>query len=122
MADKVYCKSMCEKAVQILSAGKSIARLATDLDVCRETIYDWRDKHPEFAAALRKGRDACQAYWEDIGESGILGHVKNFGGAPWIFTMKNRFRADYQEDKTDKDDSASVLERIITGEIKVKHD
>jgi hypothetical protein len=118
MADKIYNESMCEEAIQILSKGKSIARLATNLGVCRDSIYEWRDKHPEFARALKMGRDACQAYWEDIGESGIVGDLDKFSGTSWIFTMKNRFREDYAEEKKEeKDTSQSVLEKIISGEL-----
>ncbi len=121
MADQIYNESMCEIAELVLGKGKTIARLATTLDVCRDTIYQWRDKHPEFARSLKKGRDAGQAHWEDVGEAGIKGEIKNFAGTSWMFTMKNRFRDDYKEEKEQKnDDSASVLERIITGEIQVK--
>lgn len=114
MADLIYNKSMCDKAVQILASGKSIASLATKLGVCRETIYEWRDKHPEFAVALNKGRDACQEYWEDLGHEGICGELKGFSATAWIFTMKNRFRADYQDDKKDdKSVSDSIVEKLI---------
>lgn len=106
---------------QILGSGKSIARLATNLGVCRDTIYDWRDKHPEFARALKNGKDAAQAYWEDLGHDGICGEIKNFSATAWMFTMKNRFREDYKEEKEEKkDDSVSVLEKIISGELKIK--
>lgn len=118
MADKIYNESMCEEAIQILSSGKSIARLATNLGVCRDSIYEWRDKHPEFARALKMGKDACQAYWEDIGENGAIGEFEKFSAPTWIFTMKNRFRDDYaDEKKEEKDTSQSVLEKIISGEL-----
>lgn len=114
MADQIYNESLCEKANQILARGKSIARLATDLGVCRETIYEWRDKHPEFAKALSRGRDACQAYWEDRGEQGTFGEIDRFTATSWIFTMKNRFRADYAEDKSEsKTVSDSLVEKLI---------
>lgn len=113
MNDLVYNKSLCDKVEQILAKGKSIARVATDLGVCRETLYVWCEKHPEFDAAMQRGRDACQAYWEDIGEDGVKGNYEKFGGAPWIFTMKNRFRKDYAEDKKDKSVADSIVEKLI---------
>lgn len=120
MAEILYNESMCEKAYQILSRGKSIARLATDLQVCRDTIYHWRDQHPDFAKALKRGLDAAQAHWEELGESGIAGDIEKFGAAPWIFTMKNRFRADYADRHEEKqDNAASVLEKILSGELKL---
>jgi len=113
MADKIYDESMCEIARQLLAKGKSIARVATDLGVCRDSIYDWRDKHPEFARALKTGKDSAQSHWEDIGEEGITGEIKNFSATAWMFTMKNRFRDDYKEDKDKKDDNGSLVEKIL---------
>jgi len=104
---------MCAQAEQLLADGKSIARVATNLGVCRETIYEWRDIHPEFAVALKKGKDAAQARWEDIGESGITGAIKNFSATAWMFTMKNRFRDDYKEDKEPKTVADSIVEKLI---------
>jgi hypothetical protein len=112
---QIYDDSLCEPAVEILSNGKSISRLATTLGVCRDTIYEWRDKHPEFALALKRGRDAAQARWEDIGEDGIMGEIKNFSASAWIFTMKNRFRADYAEDKEHKTVNDSIVEQLLLG-------
>lgn len=114
MADQIYNDTMPARARDILSRGKSIARLATDLGVCRDSIYEWRDKHPEFAKALKQGLDACQAYWEDIGEAGVVGDLERFAGTSWMFTMKNRFRADYKEDKNEPNSIGDkIVEKLI---------
>jgi len=55
----------------------------------------------------------AQRVWEKIGRNGIEGNYEKFSGAPWIFTMKNRFRRDYQEDKEPKNESASIIEKLI---------
>lgn len=123
MPELIYNESYCDKIVQVLGGGKSIASVAKNFGVARRTIYEWRDKHPEFAEALRLGMDASQEYWEEIGHDGVLGEVKNFSAATWIFIMKNRFRDDYKDkEKEDTSDSQSVLEKIISGELKVKND
>jgi len=114
MADLIYEeKHCCAKAIEILSRGDSLAALSAELHVTRDTIYDWRDKHPAFAKALSIGLDKSQAYWEEIGKGGVKGEIKNFGGAPWIFTMKNRFRRDYAEVKEEKSVSDSLIEKLI---------
>jgi transposase-like protein len=118
-----YKKEFCSKAEEILATGKSLAAVCASLDIARCTLYEWRDKHPEFKESLDKGLQKCQQYWEEIGEDGIKGNYEKFGAAPWIFTMKNRFREDYKEEKEEKkDDDKSVLEKLITGEIKINHD
>ena len=113
MAEQVYNESLCAEAEQLLAAGKSIARVATNLKVSRETIYAWERKHPEFAQAMRNGRNAAQARWEDIGEEGITGGIKNFSATAWMFTMKNRFREDYKEDKEAKSTSETLVEKLL---------
>ena len=113
----------CEIAAEVLSSGKSYAAVCSKLDICRSTLYKWRDDFPEFAKALSRGLQKAQEHWEDIGEDGIKGNIDKFSSTPWIFTMKNRFRDDYaDEKKEDKTSADSLLEKILSGEIKIKHD
>jgi hypothetical protein len=114
MADKIYNESMCADAERLMASGKSIARLATHFGVCRDTIYEWCKKHPEFAKSFKNGKDSAQAYWEELGEEGISGNLDKFSATAWIFTMKNRFRDDYKEDKKEeKTINETLLEKII---------
>lgn len=108
-----YRPEMCATAQEILSSGKSLAAVCAALNVCRDTLYEWRDTHPDFAKALKIGLQHAQAYWEQIGEDGITGKYEKFGGAPWMFTMKNRFRDDYKEDKEPKTVADSIVEKLI---------
>lgn len=118
-----YKDEHCLKAEEILAKGKSLAAVCAHLNIARCTLYEWRDTNPDFKAAIQRGLQKCQALWEDIGTNGVTGEYDKFAAAPWIFIMKNRFREDYQEDKEDKkNDDKSVLEKIISGELKIKHD
>jgi hypothetical protein len=118
-----YKKELCETALKVLSNGESLAAVCAEIEITRETLRVWRDTHKEFRDAINMGLLKSQRIWEQMGKDGILGNYERFGAAPWIFTMKNRFREDYTDDKDEKGESAvSVLEKIITGEIKVKND
>ena len=117
-----YKKELCAKALEVLANGESLAAVCDELDITRETMRVWRETHQEFGEAIEKGLNKAQRIWESIGMDGVKGNYERFGSASWIFTMKNRFRADYAEEKDDKKDSGqSVLEKIITGEIKVNN-
>jgi hypothetical protein len=110
-------------AEKVLANGESLAAICAELGITRTTLYEWRDTHPEFKQAIECGLQKAQRLWEQIGQDGIKGNYEKFNSAPWIFTMKNRFRNDYKEEKDEKQDNAiSVLEKIITGDIKVKND
>lgn len=118
-----YKKELCETALKVLSNGESLAAVCAELEITRETLRVWRDTHKEFRDAINLGLLKAQRIWEQMGKDGMQGNYERFGAAPWIFTMKNRFREDYKEEKEEKkDDDKSVLEKLITGEIKIKHD
>lgn len=118
-----YNQDMCKTALKVLSDGESLVAVCAELGITRETLRVWRDTHKEFRDAINVGLIKAQRIWEKIGRDGVVGNYDKFGAAPWIFTMKNRFREDYAEDKPDnKSDDRSVLEKIISGELKIKHD
>lgn len=108
-----YSKEMCAIAEQVLADGESLAAICAELDISRTTLYEWRDSHPEFRDAIASGLQKAQRAWEKIGKDGIVGNYEKFNAAPWIFTMKNRFRDDYREDKEVKSESTSIIEKLI---------
>lgn len=112
MATKVYDESYCTKAIEVLSNGESLVAVAAELGVSRKTVYEWKDKHPEFKEAIEDGLARSQRYWEQMGHDGTTGANKDFCATPWMFTMKSRFRADYAEDKKD-DSKDSVIEKLL---------
>ena len=113
MAGYKYKPEHCETAVKVLGNGESLVAVAAELNVTRETIYEWRDTYPEFNAACSQGLAKAQRDWEAIGRDGATGKIEKFGNAAWIFTMKNRFRADYQEQPESKPISDSLVEKIL---------
>lgn len=108
-----YRPEYCEIAANILAEGKSYAAVCAALDICRATLYNWRDDNPDFAKALNRGLQKAQAHWENIGKAGVTGEIDKFSATPWIFTMKNRFREDYAEDKQGKSVTDNLVEKLI---------
>jgi hypothetical protein len=108
-----YRKDMCSIAEEILGSGKSLAAVCSKLNIARSTLYEWADNHSDFKAAISRGLERCQEKWEEIGLSGMTGAYEKFSAAPWIFTMKNRFRVDYAEEKEAKSESTSIIEKLI---------
>ncbi len=108
-----YKPEYCDTATRVLSDGESLAAVCAELDICRDTLYTWRENNPDFDKAVRKGLQKAQRDWESIGRSGITGQYEKFSAPAWIFTMKNRFREDYKEEKEQKSVSDSIVEKII---------
>lgn len=59
----------------------SVDHVAETLGVHRDTIYEWNDKHPEFAAALN--------HWEQKRNTLFYPFTKALRPAIWIFLAKN---------------------------------
>ncbi len=108
-----YKKELCGKAFEVLATGESLAAVCDELGITRPTLYDWKDRHPEFKESIDRGLQRSQRIWERIGKDGVTGNYEKFAAAPWIFTMKNRFRDDYAEEKEDKSVSDKIVEAII---------
>jgi hypothetical protein len=109
-----YKEEYCKTATKILAGGESLAGVCAELDICRATLYNWRDAHPEFANALNRGLQKAQREWEKLGRNGISGEIDKFSPSPWIFTMKNRFRDDYKDDKSEGKDTANAfVEKLL---------
>lgn len=115
-----YRPEFCDIAAKVLANGESLAAVCAELDISRATFYEWRDNNPDFKDAVDRGLQKAQRVWENIGKDGIIGCYEKFSPSPYIFTMKNRFREDYKEDKQEqKSDDLSVLENILNGKITI---
>jgi len=113
VAQAKYKDEYCQIATKVLAEGESLAAICAELGVSRTTLYEWRDNNPSFRDAIETGLQMAQRVWEQIGKDGITGQYEKFNGAPWIFTMKNRFRADYAEDKEAKTATDVVLDKLL---------
>lgn len=77
--------------------GKSRTWMAAQLDVSRDTIYEWERAVPEFSDAITRAMAKSQAFWEDTGQAGIA--TQGFNATVWVKSMTSRFPSDYTEKK-----------------------
>lgn len=91
----LYRPEYCETVIELGKQGKSITQMAAKLDVEKVTIYDWKERHPEFATALSRALTYSQDWWEDKAQTGIID--RNFNAALWKHCVTSRFREDYAE-------------------------
>lgn len=92
-----YEPAFCDAAVDAGKAGKSITWLASELDVNRDSLYEWAKVHPEFSDALTRMRQLAQRWWEDKGQDGLT--MAGFNGSVWSRSMAARFPEDWREVK-----------------------
>jgi uncharacterized protein YcaQ len=90
-----YRPEFCDRIIELGKLGYSQARMAADLDVCKQTITDWAKRHPQFSDALRRARTHSQCWWETKAQGGI--ENREFNAAIWNSSVKSMFREDYTD-------------------------
>jgi hypothetical protein len=115
-----YRPEMCEVMMNVMSEGGSIVAVCAELDICRETFYNWIDpENPyfqrEFFDTYKRAKVMSQAWWEKQGNKGIWAG-KAFNGNVWEANMRNRFRDDWNPvNKTEH--SGSIAAPVIMDDI-----
>lgn len=106
MRPSKYDPAFCEAVIAAGKEGKTKAEMAAEIDVDRETLNNWMDRHPEFSRAVKRGLDYAQAWWEGKGREATFKN-EGFNATSYIFNMKNRFSDDWR-DKVESDVNARM--------------
>jgi len=85
----LYEPEYCQQLIDYMATGMSFESFAATLGVCRETLYDWKKRHPEFLHAHKIGIDRNLQFWERLGTKMATGESKG-NTVAWIFNIKNR--------------------------------
>ena len=84
-----YTTDMPERLIKSYQDGaNNVYRLACDLDICIDTLYDWEAKKPKFKAALNRVRTMMLADKNDR-----LTHPDTRNVAGLIFDLKYNHKA-----------------------------
>lgn len=103
-----------EKFTEEMNTGNfeqhcSVYHLAVKLDVCRDTIYEWKRQHEEFSYTIKK--------WEARRTALHFEKVGDYHPSIWIFRSKNWAKmSDKQEHKHEHelgDKAAKVIQQPI---------
>jgi hypothetical protein len=92
-----YKKEYCEMLKEHAKTGRSYTAFAAEIGVCRDTLYDWEQLHPEWKAAKKEAFDTAFNFWEKLLISKAVGQKKDIDLTAVIFTLKTRFHKEYGE-------------------------
>jgi hypothetical protein len=84
-----YTPDLCEKVIPLLMEGASIEEIGLALGIGYTTIYEYMEKYPDFAQAIKKGREFSKGWWLKEGRLSL--RDKEFSYTGWYMNMKNRF-------------------------------
>lgn len=94
-----YRADMCERVIEAGKAGKSVAWMAAELEVSKDSLYEWAKVHPEFSDAFTRARLESQRWWEDMGQENML--LKpgegTMNASIWSRSMAARFPEDWRD-------------------------
>jgi hypothetical protein len=100
------------------SEGASIVEVCAEINISRETFYDWIDPESprykeDFSYTVKKGIEQSEAWWQRKGRKGLNDPSLSYTG--WYMNMKNRFGwADKQESRiTDKDGNDREVQQTV---------
>ena len=94
-----YNPAYCEEVVALGKKGKSIEQICFDLNTPVRTLYEWRDRHPEFSQALEDAKAFEQAWWESQAHAYMV-ETKDgpkLNASLWSRSMAARFPKKYRE-------------------------
>lgn len=83
----------CERVVELGKLGYSNTEIAAELNICRDTLYDWMKKFVAFKQAMNLANTYSQAWWEKVGRTTL--YADKFNSAVYNKIMTCRFRHDY---------------------------
>lgn len=84
---------MAEEILQLMAGGLSLAAAAADLGIHRQRVYEWEQRHPEFADTVKLARVKRQLFLERRLLSADQGPVVT----STIFALKNAGAEDWRE-------------------------
>lgn len=92
-----YDPAFCDRVIELGDTGASIAEMAYECGVCRNTLKAWMDEHEEFLTAITRATLASQVWWERAGRVGMI--ENNISAPIWSRSMAARFPDDWREIK-----------------------
>lgn len=97
----VYKPSLCEKVVEYGKMGKSVAWMAAELGVSKQTLHNWTQEHPEFLDAFTRAKLESQRWWEDVGQEHVVARPGegSLNAGVYARSMAARFPEDWRENK-----------------------
>lgn len=103
-----YKPAYGEEILEIMKEGLSLAAAAAELGIHRQRVYEWEERHPEFADTIKLARSKRQLFLERRLLSAKEGPVVTSS----IFALKNAGGEDWRE-KQDVNVSGGIVVEIL---------
>jgi len=94
-----YDPAYIDRVIELGRIGKSIEQICYQLNTPVRTLYEWRDRYPEFSQALEDAKHYEQAWWEEQAQSYMVEDKESakLNASLWSRSMAARFPKKYRE-------------------------
>lgn len=89
--ERPFLDEYCTLLIEYMSKGLPFEGFAGHISTCKQTLYTWLDKYPDFLDAKKEGESKSYDWWSRLGVKAASGQIPNFSAAAYVFNMKNRF-------------------------------
>ena len=114
----LYRAEFGERVIELMAEGRSLDGCASLVGVHPDTLYEWQTRHPEFSGAVRAGRAAATAFWENRLLDIAQGGAGNAQAITWALRNRSRAAAGWHHDSPRLEhsgpDGAPILSQQIT--------
>lgn len=62
--DNTFSNIYCDKLIEFLMRGKTVAQFCSSIGIARSTFEKWRKTKPNFADAYERAKTEKDAYWQ----------------------------------------------------------
>lgn len=98
-----YKPTYCNEIIELMATGLSLTAAGADLGFARDTMYEWREQHPEFSDAVKIGQAKRQLFLERR----LLSESEGPRVTSSIFALKNTGTGDWR-DKHEHEHSGEI--------------
>jgi hypothetical protein len=84
-----YTEDIPARLEDMMRQGYSIQEVCLELGICKQTLYNWTQEHPELLDAKKNGEWFSEGWWMKAGREALKDRDFNYTG--WYMNMKNRF-------------------------------
>lgn len=88
-----FTPELGEQILALMAEGLSLAAAAAELNVHRQRVYEWAERHPDFADTVNLAKSKRQAFLERR----LLRAVEGPVVTSTIFALKNAGQGDWRE-------------------------
>lgn len=109
----LYKPEYCQIVEDLGKQGKSVAQIASILNVDRATVYRWADVSEDFRDSLSRAKTFEQDWWETHAQRNLK--AKHYQAQVWRTSMSARFKDDYTErtEISGQIDLAAIISSVV---------